>query len=144
MELNAEIKETLFVFALSEGTRFLGEHEYRSVHARGGATETGKSTASPFTWVSYCRWTRNFSGFASLPGFTSTIYGRSFTLLPMSSGDLTWNGVEVLLNLSNPVSPEEVAQLFDVKGARRCRVRAAVAEQLVSCHDRQPATFQQA
>src|SRR5690554_1934006 len=46
---------------------------------------------------------------------------------PMSSSDLTWNTVEVLLNMSNPVSTDDATKLFDVKGAYRPRVRVMAA-----------------
>ncbi len=129
VELNAEIKETLFSFSpsLKGHALWVNANTVRFIPET-GQLKPGKEYRVTFHLGKLLRVDKKFQRFR----FSTRVHGHNFTAevlpySPMSSTDLTWNGVEVLLNLSNPVSPEEAAGLFDVKGTRGYRVRATTA-----------------
>ncbi len=129
VELNAEIKETLFSFSPSlKGHAFWVNANTVRFMPDAGQLKPGKEYRVTFHLGKLLQVDKKFQQFR----FFTRVHEQNFTAevlpySPMSGSDLTWNGVEVLLNLSNPIAPEQAAQLFDVKGARGYRVRATTA-----------------
>lgn len=125
VELNAEIKEPLFSFSPSiEGQAFWVNGNTIRFMPQAGELEPGKEYRITFHLGKVLKVEDKFRNFR----FPIRVNEQNFTAdilpyTPMSTTDLTWNRVEVLLNLSNPVAADEVSKLFSVKGSTQDRLR---------------------
>ncbi len=125
VELNAEIKDPLFSFSPSlKGKAFWVNANTIRFMPDAGELRPGKEYNITFKLGKLLQVDKKFQRFR----FSTRVNEQNFTAditpySPMSRSDLTWNTVEVMLNLSNPVSSEDVAKLFDVKGAHGHHVR---------------------
>jgi uncharacterized protein YfaS (alpha-2-macroglobulin family) len=129
VELNAEVKEKLFTFSPSlKGQTFWVNGNTLRFMPDAGELQPGKEYKITFHLGKVLEVEERFRQF----DFSIRVNEQNFSadilpFSPMSSSDLTWNTVEVLLNLSNPVSSDDVAKLFDVKGASSARLRVMAA-----------------
>ncbi|MDR2815900.1 MAG: hypothetical protein LBB62_04260 [Proteiniphilum sp.] len=129
VELNAEVKEQLFSFSpsLKGQTFWIDGNTVRFVPGV-GELKPGKEYKVAFHLDKVLKVDEGFRQF----DFAIRVNEQSFTadvfpFSPMSASDLAWNSVEVTLNLSNPVSPDDVGKMFDIKGGQHKQVRVIPA-----------------
>src|SRR5690554_2792883 len=129
VELNAEVKEKLYSFSPSlKGQTFWVNWNTLRFMPDAGELQPGKEYKITFHLRKVLEVEDKFRQF----DFSIRVNEQNFSadilpFSPMSSSDLTWNTVEVLLNLSNPVSSDDATKLFDVKGASSARLRVMAA-----------------
>ncbi|WP_298652443.1 MG2 domain-containing protein [uncultured Proteiniphilum sp.] len=129
VELNAEIKEKLFSFSPSlKGQTFWVNGNTLRFLPDPGELEPGKEYNITFHLGKVLEVEEKFRQF----NFSIRVNEQSFTadvlpFSPISTSDLTWNMVEATLNLSNPVSSDDVGKMFDVKGVPHKHIRVMPA-----------------
>lgn len=118
VELNTEIKEKLFSFSPSLKGRavWVNPNSIRFM-PDAGQLKPGKEYRGVFHLAKVLKVDKQFQEFrfhfrVNEQNFTAEILPFS----PMNTTDLTWNTVEVKLNFSNPVSPDEVHRMIEIKG----------------------------
>lgn len=131
VELNAEVKEKLFSFSPSlKGQTFWVNGNTVRFMPEAGALMPGKEYKVSFHLDKVLKVEDKFKQF----DFSVRVNEQSFIadilpFSPMSTSDLTWNGVEIALNVSNPVSVDEVFNMFSVKGGQHARAQIIPASQ---------------
>ncbi|MDR0422080.1 MAG: hypothetical protein LBH72_03600 [Proteiniphilum sp.] len=129
VELNAEIKEKLFSFSPSlKGKAFWVSGNTLRFVPDPGELKPGREYKTGFHLGKVLKVDEKFRQF----DFSFRVNEQNFTadllpFSPMSTSDPAWNTAEVTLHLSNPVSPDEAAKMFTVKGASRRHVRVMPA-----------------
>ena len=125
VELNAEVKEKLFSFSPSlKGEAFWVNGNTIRFMPNPGELKPGQEYKIGFHLGKVLKVDEKFRQF----DFSIRVNEQSFTadllpFSPMSVSDLIWNRVEVTMNTSNPVSPDDVAKMFEVKGAKHRRIQ---------------------
>ena len=125
VELNAEVKEKLFSVSPSlKGETFWVDGNTIRFVPNAGELKPGKEYQIGFHLGKVLKVEEKFRQF----NFSVRVNEQSFTadllpFSPMSVSDLIWNRVEVTMNTSNPVSPDDVAKMFEVKGAKHRRIQ---------------------
>lgn len=129
VELNAEVKENLFSFSpsLKGQTFWVNGNTVRFV-PDAGELKPGKEYRVRFQLGKVFKVEEKFKHF----DFSVRVNEQSFTadmlpFSPMNSSNLTWNGVEVTMNVSNPVSVDDVSKMFNVKGESQPKIRITPA-----------------
>ena len=129
VELNAEIEESLFTFSPSlKGQAFWVNGNTIRFMPEAGQLQPGKEYNVTFHLGKVLKVEDKFHQFR----FSIRVNEQNFTAdilpyEPMSSSDLTWNRVEVMLHLSNPVAADDVPKLFEVKGSRHHHVQVTAS-----------------
>lgn len=129
VELNAEVKEQLFSFSPSlKGQTFWVNGSTVRFVPDAGELKPGKEYQIGFHLGKVIKVEEKFRQF----DFSVRVNEQSFTaellpFSPMNSSDLTWNGVEATLHVSNPVSAEEVTKMFHIKGGQQPKIRVMPA-----------------
>ncbi len=129
VELNAEVKDKLFSFSPSlKGQTFWVNGNTIRFMPDAGELEPGKEYHIGFLLGKVLDVEEKFRQF----NFSIRVNEQSFTadllpFSPMSMSDLTWNRIEVTMNLSNPVSSDDVTRMFDVKGAKQSHIQVKPA-----------------
>ena len=129
VELNAEVKEKLFSFSPSvKGQTFWVNGNTIRFVPDAGELEPGKEYKVGFHLGKVLKVEEKFRQF----NFPVRVNEQSFTadllpFSPISTSDLAWNGVEVTLHISNPVSVDEVSKMFKVKGEQQPKIRVMSA-----------------
>lgn len=121
VELNADIKEELFAFLPSLKGRavWINGNTIRFT-PDAGELKPGKEYQATFHLGKVLKVEKEFEKF----NFYFRVNEQNFTadilpLSPMNTTDLTWSSVEVTLNFSNPVLPDDVRKMLDIKGAQQ-------------------------
>lgn len=118
VELNAEIKDKLFTFSPSiKGNAFWVNGSTVRFIPEQGELQPGKEYKITFHLGNLLKVDDKFREFdfsirVNEPNFMAEVTPYS----PMSISDLTQNRVEVMLNVSNPMSVDDVASMFYVNG----------------------------
>lgn len=118
VELNAEIKEKLFSFSPSlKGKAYWVNSTTVQFVPEPGELKPGKTYKAKFNLDKILKVDKQFTTFkfnfyVNKQGFSADALPYS----PMSSDDLSWNSVQVALQLSNPASIADVRNMFSIKG----------------------------
>ena len=129
VELNAEISDPLFSFSPSlKGKAFWVNGSTIRFMPDAGELQPGKEYNITFHLGKVLKVDDKFQRFhfpirVNEQNFTADILPYS----PMSTSDLTWNTVEIMLNLSNPATTDDISHLFHVNEKRHDRVRVMPA-----------------
>src|SRR5690554_1094983 len=129
VELNDEISEPLFSFSPSlKGKAFWVNGSTIRFMPEAGELQPGKEYNITFHLGKVLKVDDKFQRFhfpirVNEQNFTADILPYS----PMSTSDLTWNTVEIMLNLSNPATTDDISHLFHVNEKRHDRVRVMPA-----------------
>ena len=118
VELNTEVKEKLFSISpsIKGKTYWINSTTVRFI-PEPGQLKSGKSYNAKFHLDKVLKVDGKFKTFK----FPFRVSEQNFSMevmpySPMSSSDLKWNSVEVKLNFSNIVKPDDVQKMFEISG----------------------------